>query len=233
MINKLIKRFEYIPPKTLTKILSGFLWEGTPEANTLALTFDDGPDPVITPAVLDALDKSGSRGTFFMLGGNVAKYPDIAASVSERGHLIGNHSMTHRKMFFMKRNEVEREIDETQKVIFDSTGQSPKLFRPPYGMFDCTCAHVVKQKGLSMVLWTVLSGDYSDYLPNTILKTVKPFIRPGSIIVFHDTPRGSGSALPELIREIVTIARSRNVRLGNINELSISSVINTEGSHCD
>jgi len=86
---------------------------------------------------------------------------------------------------------------------------------------------------LSMVLWTVLSGDYSDYLPNTILKTVKPFIRPGSIIVFHDTPRGSGTALPELIREIVTIARSRNVRLGNINELSISSVINTEGSHCD
>jgi len=225
MINELKKRLEHIPPKIVKRSLKGIMWEGTPDSDTMALTFDDGPDPDITPAVLDALDNESIRGTFFMLGENAAKYPEIASLVVERGHLIGNHSMTHRKLFLIKRAEIEKEIDEAQKVINESTDVETLWFRPPYGIFDFTCARAVKKRGLSMVLWSVLSGDYSDTQPKNILETVKPFIKPGKIAVFHDTVQGGGRALIDIIREIADIARSRNISLGSIDELSVSTEI--------
>ncbi len=83
--------------------------------------------------------------------------------------------------------------DEAQKAISDATGITPVWFRPPYGIFDFTCSGVVKKRGLSIVLWTVLSGDYSEVSSENIVKTVKPFIRPGAIQVFHDTLNGGGT----------------------------------------
>ncbi len=225
MINELINRMEHVPPEIVKRSLKGIMWEGTPDSGTMALTFDDGPDPDITPAVLDALDDENIRGTFFMLGENAAKHPEIASLVVERGHLVGNHSMTHRKLFLIKRTEMEKEIDEAQEVIRDITDVETLWFRPPYGIFDFTCVKVVKKRGLSMVLWSVLSGDYSDTQPNCIIETVKPFIKPGKIAVFHDTAQGGGMALPDIIREIADTARSRNVSLGGIDELSVSTEI--------
>ena len=222
MFDEIITKLEHVPPKMLKRLLSGIIWEGTPESGAMAVTFDDGPDPDVTPAVLDACDKGGIRGTFFMLGENAARNPVIAKETAGRGHCIGNHSMTHRKLFLVKRQDVEDEIDAAQEIISDTTGVAPKWFRPPYGIFDYTCANVVRKRGLSMVLWTVLSGDYSDDSPERIMKTVKPFIRPGSIVVFHDTLQGGGAALPDLIREIAELAQHRNIRLTGIDELSVS-----------
>ena len=233
MINEIISHLEHIPPDKLKKILSGFLWEGTPDSGVMALTFDDGPDPDITPVVLDALDECSIRGTFFMLGEKVIKHSDIACEVVRRGHLIGNHSMTHRKLFLAKRDKVEYEIDEAQKAIKDITDVNPEWFRPPFGMFDFTCADVVKNRGLTMVLWTVLSGDYSDDSPNRILKTIEPFIRAGAIVVFHDTVQGGDAFLPDLIREVSALALQRNVRLGGIDELSVSPDIEIDECNDD
>ncbi|MFC1692867.1 polysaccharide deacetylase family protein [Candidatus Latescibacterota bacterium] len=222
MIDELIQHLEHVPPKMLKKLLDGFVWEGTPDSGTMALTFDDGPDPDVTPSVLDALEENSIRGTFFMLGTNAESYPDIASQVLTRGHLIGNHTMNHRKLLLMQKEEVECEIDGAQKAIAEATGFNPQLFRPPHGVFDFSSARVVKNRGLSMVLWTVLSGDYSDDPPSRIIKTVEPYIRAGSIVVFHDTVHGGGSALPAIIREISVIARQRGVRFGSINELTLS-----------
>ncbi|MBT4484927.1 MAG: polysaccharide deacetylase family protein [Candidatus Latescibacteria bacterium] len=225
MIDEIVSRLEHVPPEILKKILSGFLWEGTTDSGVMALTFDDGPDPVVTPGVLDVLDECGIRGTFFMTGEKVAAYPGIAREVAGRGHLIGNHSMTHRKLFLIKRIEIEREIDEAQNIINNVTGIKAEWFRPPYGMFDFTCADVVKMRDMTMVLWTVLSGDYSDDPPDSIMKTVEPYVRPGSIAVFHDTARGGGLYLHDLIKEIAGLAGQRNVRFGGIDEISVSQDI--------
>jgi len=225
MIKNIFESLEHAPPDVLKKILKGCIWEGTSDSNTMALTFDDGPDPDVTPAVLDALDEFGGSGTFFMLGDNVKKHPHIARNVFERGHTIGNHSMSHRKMLLMKREEVEFEIGETQKAISDATGKEPVWFRPPYGIFDFTCADVVKKKGLSMVLWTVLSGDYSGVSTEQIFKIAKPFIRPGAIQVFHDTVNGGGIKLKDIIKKIGIIASGKGIRLGNIEHLSLSNSI--------
>ena len=178
---------EHVPPKVLRKMLRKCLWEGTSDSAVMALTFDDGPDPDVTPGILDVLDEISARGTFFLLGEKVQEYPHLAKSIHDRGHTIGNHSMSHHRMFLMKKKNVEYEIDEAQKVLSDATGSKPLWFRPPYGLFDFTCADAVKRRGLSIVLWTVSSGDYSDASSEHILRTVEPFIRPGAIQVFHDT----------------------------------------------
>ena len=222
MKSSFLGSLEYVPPRMLTRILSGVCWEGTPESRTMALTFDDGPDPDITPAVLDALGETGARGTFFLVGGSVLEHPGIVRMIAEGGHQIGNHSMTHHRMIFMKRKEVEEEIDSVQGAVEDAAGVVPVLFRPPHGVFDFTCARAVRDRAMKMVLWTALSGDYSDDPRDVLLRRVTPFIRAGSIVVFHDTAKGGGLELPGLIREIALAAGDRNVRLGGVDELSLS-----------
>ena len=231
MIDQLLKNIEYVPPTMLKKILKGIIWEGTPDSGVCALTFDDGPDPIVTPAVLDVLGESGSRGTFFMLGENVRKYPDIALSVAKRGHIIGNHSMTHRTMFLMNSHEVEQEIDQAQLLIHEVTGITPQWFRPPYGMFGLSCVKVVKKRKMNLVLWTALSGDYANPAPLEMIERVKPFIRPGAILVFHDTSRDKSSDLPKVLRIISDIAEEKDIRLGGIDELSLSFEIGIEKSY--
>ena len=216
---------EHVPPRMLTRILSGVCWEGTPEFRTMALTFDDGPDPEITPAVLDTLGEAGGRGTFFLVGKRVQSHPGIVRMIAEGGHRIGNHSMSHSRMIFMKRNEVEEEIDSAQKAMEDAVGVAPVMFRPPYGVFDFTCARAVKERAMKLVLWTVLSGDYSDDSRDVILRRVAPFVRAGSIVVFHDTENGGGWDLPGVIREIALLARERDIRLGGVDELSLSNEV--------
>ncbi len=228
MIKKIKDSLEHVPPRILRKFLSGCLWEGTPDSDTMALTFDDGPDPDITPVVLDVLDEIGARGTFFMTGEKVKEYPHIAAKVHDCEHTIGNHSMTHNRIFLMKKKEVEYEIDEAQKVLSDATGSKPVWFRPPYGLFDFTCADAVKRRGLSIVLWTVNSGDYSDASPGQIFRTVEPFIKPGTIHVFHDTKNGGGNTLKDIIKKIGVIAGRKGIRLGTIEDLSISKRMEIE-----
>ena len=228
MIKKILKSLEHVPPSLIRKKLKGVLWEGTPDSGLIALTFDDGPDPEITPLVLDTLDEAGARGTFFMVGEQVKKHPAVARLVHERGHCIGNHSMTHCSMFLMPRDGVGREIDSAQKALGDAAGTEPEFFRPPYGMFDFTTADAVRRRGLSMVLWTVLSGDYSDDLPENIVKTVEPFIRPGAIMVFHDTESGGGKELPGIIRQIGARAGDCGIGFGGVDQLSRNDDVDDE-----
>ena len=228
MLKKLLESLEHVPPGLLKKALSGIVWEGTPESGALALTFDDGPDPNVTPAVLDVLDEIGATASFFMVGKQVQRHPEVARMVVERGHIAGNHSMTHTSMFLMKRADVECEIDDAGKAIADATGIEPLWFRPPYGMFDFTTAEIVKDRGLRMVLWTVLSGDYSDDPPEKILATVEQFIRPGAVMVFHDTPDGGSENLPDIIRNIHDNVRAADVLFRRLDELSFADSFREE-----
>jgi peptidoglycan-N-acetylglucosamine deacetylase len=215
--------FEHIPPRILKKLLGDARWEGTPESGTMALTFDDGPDPDITPGVLDTLDEFGARGTFFLVGERVREHPDTARLIVERGHFVGNHSMTHQRMLLMKKKEAGEEIDLAGRIIADASGAIPLLFRPPYGVFSFACARAVRERGMKMILWTVLSGDYSGDTETAILKRVEPFIRAGSIIVFHDKASGGGQNLPGIIKRVARAAGERNIRLGGVDELTFTN----------
>ncbi len=221
----MIGSIEHVPPRLVKRLFSGAVWEGTPESGTAALTFDDGPDPDITPSVLDSLGEAGARATFFLSGERTAAHPETARAITDSGHAVGNHSMTHRRMLFMSGRDLGREIDDAAHAIADATGSQPVLFRPPYGVFSLAAVRAVRERGMSMVLWTVLAGDYSDDPVDMLLARVKPFIRPGAIIVFHDTLSGGGRLLPGLIRDIASIARERDVKLGCIDDLMCSGEV--------
>jgi len=231
MIESLRESLEYIPPGILKKILSGCLWEGTPESEGLALTFDDGPDPEVTPVVLDALEESGGKGTFFMVGERVKQHPHLAAEVRARGHAVGSHAHTHCRMVLMRKKDIVREIMEASEAIGDATGEEPSWFRPPYGVFNVACAREVRRRGMSMVLWTVSSGDYGDRSAERILGRVRPFIRPGAIHVFHDTVNGGGKALEDIVRAVGSAAAESGLRLGRINDLTFSKSMRVRRTH--
>lgn len=233
MANAFLDRLEHIPPKVLKALLSGILWEGTPESGAVAVTFDDGPDPTVTPIVLDACDEAGIRGTFFIVGEQAARYPALAREIVARGHVIGNHSMTHRKLFLAGRAEVEREMTDARAAIADACGIKTKWFRPPYGYFDYTCIAAARDLGLVMVLWTVLAGDYSADDDRAILARIDPFIAPGSIIVLHDTHCGGNDRLPVIIREIGTRIRHRGLKGEGIDALSFDAEIELDETDDD
>ena len=180
----------------LTRALHRMTWDLQGEHREVYLTFDDGPTPVVTPWVLGQLDKAGAKATFFCLGRNVDKHPDIYKQILSGGHSVGNHSYSHLKGF---RSSVKRYMDDIQLAsgMIDS-----KLFRPPYGrIFPGPVKAVLEQ--YDIIMWDVLSIDYNSGLGGErVLQNVTRNVKPGSIIVFHDSHKAAENlyyALPRTL----------------------------------
>lgn len=145
------------------------------------LTFDDGPIPEVTPWVLDVLDRYGIKATFFMVGDNVRKHPDVYEEVVRRGHRIGNHTMHHVSGFRLTRRSYLRDVAEARQFI-DSD-----LFRPPHGWLRPRQTWALHEQ-FRVVMFDLVTRDYSKWLrPQDVVRNVKLFARDGSVIVFHDS----------------------------------------------
>ena len=145
------------------------------------LTFDDGPVPEVTPWVLDVLDKHGVKATFFMVGDNVRKHPELLDEVKRRGHSYGNHTMHHLQGRKESLRTYMRDITEADALI-DSV-----LFRPPHGLMRWSQAAAIKHH-YNVVMYDLVTRDYSRrQTPRQVLGNVKRYARNGSIIVFHDS----------------------------------------------
>ena len=145
------------------------------------LTFDDGPVPEVTPWVLDMLDKYGIKATFFMVGDNVRKHPELFEEVKRRGHSYGNHTMHHLQGTKESLRTYMRDITEADALI-DSV-----LFRPPHGLMRWSQAAAIKHH-YNVVMYDLVTRDYSRrQTPRQVLGNVKRYARNGSIIVFHDS----------------------------------------------
>lgn len=149
--------------------------------HTVYLTFDDGPIPEVTPWVLDVLDRYGIKATFFMVGDNVRKHPDVYEEVVRRGHRIGNHTMHHVSGFRLTRRSYLRDVAEARQYI-DSD-----LFRPPHGWLRPRQTWALHEQ-FRVVMFDLVTRDYSKWLrPQDVVRNVKLFARDGSVIVFHDS----------------------------------------------
>jgi len=153
----------------------------------VALTFDDGPSPVWTPKILDELKKAHIKATFFMLGEHVAKYPDIARRVVAEGHEVGNHTYDHHILFYYTLDNLLKEINETQKVIKDKTGVKTKYFRPPKAWLTAEEKKEIEGMGYKIILWSLNSKDWVTFDDKYIVKYILKNVRPGDIILFHDS----------------------------------------------
>lgn len=145
------------------------------------LTFDDGPIPEVTPWVLDVLDRYGIKATFFMVGDNVRKHPEVYEEVVRRGHRVGNHTMHHVSGFRLTRRSYLRDVAEARQYI-DSD-----LFRPPHGWLRPRQTWALHEQ-FRVVMFDLVTRDYSKWLrPQDVVRNVKLFTREGSVIVFHDS----------------------------------------------
>ena len=219
MIDEFLSHIERVPPALLKQALGSVLWEGDPSCGALALTFDDGPDPAVTPAVLDALDTCGAKATFFLTGGQAREHPALVREITGRGHLLGNHTMTHLRLLLAGEDVVTREIEDAARVIEDTAGMRPRHVRPPFGLFDFTTLRVVRERGETLVCWTALAGDYRDISARRMLENITPFVRAGAVLVFHDTARGGGDLLPGVIGDVARMAADAGLALETVDRL--------------
>ena len=183
----------------------------------IALTFDDGPHPTLTPRILEILEKYGVRATFFMVGQNVINYPDAARAVVAAGHEIGNHTFSHRVMTGLCEGDLAREMELCEDVLEELCEYRPHLFRPPQGAICDEVLRCSEDGDYRLVLWSLDTRDWENKNAEEIVRTVTEHIRPGDIILMHDyigrkskTPEALEALLPELLRrgfEPVTVSR--------------------------
>ena len=169
--------------------------QGGPMA--LALTFDDGPSPVYTGQVLAILRRHGVTATFFMIGANVQKYPDVLRQVLADGHRVGNHTWSHPDLGKRSDTQVREEIERTSDIIARvGRRQPPTLFRAPYGYFPPVSFAVCADLGLRPISWSVDPRDWSNPGTTAIVDTVMSRTRTGSIVLEHDGCLIDGPILP-------------------------------------
>ncbi|MDE6409827.1 MAG: polysaccharide deacetylase family protein [Muribaculaceae bacterium] len=168
------KIFRMLNPDGIFRIPSG-------DERRVYLTFDDGPIPEVTPWVLDVLDRYGVKATFFMVGDNVRKYPEVFEEVRRRGHRVGNHTMHHLQGSHCDTRRYLRDVEEANRLI------GSDLFRPPHGWLRRKQAKILASK-YRIIMYDLVTRDYSKRLDAPrVVENVKRYARPGSIIVFHDS----------------------------------------------
>lgn len=166
----------------------------------LALTFDDGPNAVWTPRLLDVLAKYDVRATFFMLGGRADAQPELVRRIAAAGHLVGNHSWDHPNMARSSTGLIREELERTQKVLEQITGSTVKFFRPPYGARRPAVFRIAREMGLKLVLWNAMTTDWkeppADWIAAQLAKKIERVRSRGQAanIVLHDGGHGDPSA---------------------------------------
>ena len=177
-------------------------WRIPTTSKTLYLTFDDGPIPGVTEEVLSILSEDDAAGTFFCIGDNVQKHPEVFHQIVSGGHTIGNHTFHHVSGWKTSTQKYRREVELADKTIHQHLGKDTKLFRPPYGRITRNQINAVPH---AIVMWDVLSFDYNpSYSPFKCLQGTIRATRPGSIVVFHDSLKASKNMLYALPRYLAT-----------------------------
>lgn len=191
-------------PKKQEEVPFKEVYEVNTESKQVAITFDDGPDNRYTPQILDILKENNVKATFFLVGRQIHKDPDVVRRIYQEGHEIGNHTVNHPNLNKMSLDEIKGEIEDNNAKIKELTGHTPVLFRSPYGNATEQVKNVLKENHLLLINWSVDTRDWKAATPATILANVKAGVRPGSIILQHSfggkKVRNTVEALPEEIK---------------------------------
>lgn len=183
----------------------------------VVLTFDDGPDPEGTPAVLEALAAARASATFFVLGRHVAEQPELTREIEAQGHEIALHGMEHRRHDLLSVEQAEAELAAGIAAIEAVTGRRPAWYRPPFGASSPTLAATCERLGLRLAYWSAWGQDWEDSTPNRIAALVERDLSPGAIVLLHDSARygqrSSAAATAGSIRPIAAASRDRGLAL--------------------
>lgn len=185
----------------IKKIFHNYIWDIPNDINKVYLTFDDGPTPEITPWTLAQLKRYNAKATFFCIGDNILKYPEIFHQIIQEGHAIGNHTFNHlngwktsKQDYFENVSLCEQQIQKS-KINNLTRGSAnwqskSKIFRPPYGKIKKSQSTILRKLGFKIIMWDVLSADFDTKItPEKCLDNVISNVKSGSIIVFHDSKK--------------------------------------------
>lgn len=184
------------PSKWLRWFYPSAIWRMNPKEKAVYLTFDDGPIPQSTPWLIETLDRYGVKATFFMVGDNVRKYPELYKLIKSHGHRLGNHTFNHLGGFKVSSSRYLQNANEADRLI------QSNLFRPPRGWMR-NRQYIALRRHYTIIMWDLVTRDYSKHLTATdVVDNVKKYTRNGSIITFHDSLRSIDklkTALPQCI----------------------------------
>lgn len=199
-------------PRMVTWLFPSRVWRISTTQKQLFLSFDDGPDPRITPMVLDMLAAHGAKASFFCIGDRVKRFPDIYQRILDEGHAVGNHTFHHINGWKTNDADYLTNITEASECI------ESRLFRPPYGRMKGIQASAIAAKGFKTIMWTVLSGDYEVHLsPEQCAERVLGKISPGFIYLFHDSEKAEKNMLYAL-EKLLESSKKAGYSCEKINE---------------
>lgn len=201
-------------PRFIQRLYPERVWAFSRKSNSVYLTFDDGPIPQVTPWVLAELKKHQAKATFFCIGENIQKHPEIFKQILSEGHAIGNHTFNHLNGWKTETSEYVENVEKAERQMLEDGRQKTEeglqktsistssainnrkssivnhksLFRPPFGKITSKQAKILKKRGFKIVMWDIISYDFdADISPEECLRNVLGKIQPGSVLVFHDS----------------------------------------------
>jgi peptidoglycan/xylan/chitin deacetylase (PgdA/CDA1 family) len=164
-----------------------------PDPGAVSITFDDGPHPQGTPAVLEILRDADAKATFFLIGENVERYPSLTAEVAAEGHTVAIHGQRHRNMLRLTPSQFSSELDRAEATIGEATGTEPKLYRPPYGIFSPVGLKICRRRGLEPMLWSRWGHDWRRRRTSEkIVLEITENLAGGDVLLLHDADHYSG-----------------------------------------
>ncbi len=205
-------------PSHTTKIhqflFPSILWKM--DSPDIFLTFDDGPHPIATPAVLEILQAYKIKGTFFMSGQAVKKYPSLVKEVEAEKHIIGIHAFNHMRKIALSKKMTVSEILQTEEAIITAGAHAVKIFRPPYGFFTWNTISATKELNYKLVMWTTSTGDFRrDWSDEQVRSTALRKLTAGAILVFHDNEL-TKLRVPEVLPRVIARIHERGLAFGLI-----------------
>ncbi len=178
------------------------IFSGSNESDLVALTIDDGPSPLITPLMLEILEREGVQATFFVVGQVVEHFPALAKLIARGGHELANHSYSHRRINHLSDEETWAEITACDRVVREATGKEMRWFRPPGGRASAGGLRAMASLGYAAAFWSQNAGDWVQPPPEQIVRNATEGLEPGGIILMHQVDMCSVEALPEIISRV-------------------------------
>ncbi|NLS45508.1 MAG: polysaccharide deacetylase family protein [Firmicutes bacterium] len=200
-----------------------------PETRKIALTFDDGPDDIYTPKILDILAEYNVRATFFLIGNSAEKYQNVVKRIWEEGHEIGNHTYHHSNLSKMMPWQILLDLKKARQVFADITGEDVLVVRPPYGALNPPAVEAIGNEGYNVFLWTVDSLDWWGLSKEEVIENVIPRVERGVIILHHSSGgpgedlTGTINALPEIIETLQSQGYSFNTASEILEEIRMEN----------
>jgi peptidoglycan/xylan/chitin deacetylase (PgdA/CDA1 family) len=216
-------------------------WSVPTEQPLLSLTFDDGPDPLFTPRILDALAAAGARATFFVMGTMLERHPDLGRRIVDEGHEVGNHTWSHENLTFLDADGIRDQIERAQQAIIATLGVTPVWFRPPRGALPGAALRVASELGCDTAVWSVSRTIGQVGTPQEVLEPLVDGLEPGAIVDLHDSI-GRGNFMPPFSGLRDELAAKREVEVvalpdlleaitaAGLSSVTLSELVRSSGS---